>query len=237
MLTNPVGFIVSTFFLLPGIAIAIPVHELGHAAVARFFGDRTPVDRGWFRVDDPAKYFTLYGLAMMIFWRVGWGQRIPVNESRLTGVGQKVVYELGGPLANLIVAVLFGLAFRRLGFIFDLGSLVQPEPLSYLAAAVYGIFFANLSVMAFNLLPVPGFDTWRILEVLFRRRNPKFFYSVSSQLLQIQQMLLLGLFLTQLIPSVGGSLLGLAMSPFYSPVATLILGGCVGYQGLSPCLR
>ena len=237
MLSNPTAFIVSTFFLLPGIAIAIPVHELGHAVAARLMGDRTPANRGYFGPGDPARYFTLYGALMMVFWRTGWGNRIPVNEQRFNDTGRRVLYELGGPVANLLVALLFGLVFRSLGFIFDFVSFLQPAPLSYLAYIVYGIFFANLSVMAFNLLPIPGFDGWRIIEALFRRRNPRFFYSVSSQQLQIQQMLILGLFVVQFIPAVGGNLLGLVMSPFYSPVATLILGGCVGYLGLSPCLR
>jgi Zn-dependent protease len=237
MLSNPVLWFVSTLFLVPGIAIAILAHELGHAFVARWLGDRTPVNRGYFRLDDLGKFFSGYGLLMFVFWRVGWGQRVPINEARLAGVRDRVLYALGGPAANLVVGALFGFAFRPLGPIFDFGSTLQPSLLSYPAYIFYAIFFANLSVMAFNLLPIPGFDGWLIIEALFRRRNPRFFYDVDSRRLQIQQFLLIGLFLTQLIPSVGGSLLGLAMTPFYQPAATVILGGCSGYVGLVPCLR
>jgi Zn-dependent protease len=237
MLSNPVLWFVSTLFLLPGIAIAIPVHELGHAFVARWLGDRTPVNRGYFKLDEPRKYFSLYGLLMFVFWRVGWGERIPINEARLAATGQKILYAIGGPAANLVVAAIFGFAFRPLGFIFDYGSTVQPALLSYPAYILYAAYFANLAVMAFNLLPIPGLDGWIIIEALFRRRNPRFFYNVDSRRQQIQQYLLIGLFLTQLIPAVGGSLLGLALAPFYIPAATVILGGCSGYVGLVPCLR
>jgi Zn-dependent protease len=237
MLSNPVAWFVSTLFLLPGIAIAIPAHELGHALVARWLGDRTPVNRGYFRLDDASKYFTVYGLLMFLFWRVGWGQRIPINEARLTGTAQKVLYALGGPAANLVLAAIFGFAFRLLGANFVADTTVQLSLLSYPAYILYGIYFANLAMMAFNLLPIPGFDGWLIIEALFRRRNPRFFFDVDGRRLQIQQYLLIGLFLTQLIPSVGGSLLGLAMTPFYLPAATVILGGCSGYVGLFPCLR
>jgi Zn-dependent protease len=235
VISNPFGFLASSFYLLPGIAIAIPVHELGHALVALWLGDRTPANRGYFRPDDPAKFFTTYGLLMMIFWRVGWGNRAPVNEYRIEGLGRKLAFHLAGPAANLLVAAVAGVAFRQLGFIFNPGTLPQPAPLSYVAYIVYAIYFANLSVMAFNLLPVPGFDGWRILEELFRRRNPRFFFDMSGRQLQVQQYLLIGLFLAQLIPAVGGSLLGVAMIPFYWPAATLILGICTGYFGLIPC--
>ncbi|MDQ6918638.1 MAG: site-2 protease family protein [Candidatus Dormibacteraeota bacterium] len=236
MLANPVAWFVSSLFLLPGVAIAVPTHELGHALVAHWLGDRSPANRGYFRPDDVGKYFTVYGLLMFLFWRVGWGQRIPVNEARLRGTGQQVNYSLGGPAANLIGAVLFGFAFRFLhtGFLFD--TTVQPLPLSYLAYILYGIYFANLAMLAFNLLPVPGFDGWIIVEALFRRRNPRFFMDVDFRRLQIQQYLLIGLFLSQLIPAVGGSLLPLAMTPFYEPPALVILGQCSGYVGLVPCL-
>jgi len=237
VLANPLVFVASTFFLLPGIAIAIPLHELGHGLVAYWLGDKSPRYRGFFSPSSPEKFFTLYGLLMMVFWRVGWGARIPVNEQRLVGLPKKLAYHLAGPAANLLGAAVTGFAFRPLGFIFNPFALPQPSALAYVAYVVYGIYFANLSVMAFNLLPVPGFDGWRIIEELFRRRNPRFFFDVAGRQQQIQFYLLIGLFLTQLIPAVGGSLLGLALTPFYEPAATVILGGCSGYYGLVPCLR
>ena len=114
--------------------------------------------------------------------------------------------------------------------------MAQPAPISYLSYLVYGIFFANLSVMAFNLLPVPGFDGWRIIEEIFRRRNPRFFMDVSSRTPQIQQILIIGLFISQFVPGLGAGLLGLVLLPFYQPASNLILGTCIGYVGLVPCL-
>jgi len=164
----------------------------------------------------------------------------PSNRARIgLGSALQIPFLLTGIwlLAMLVLAAIFGIAFRQFGFIFLADTTVQPSPLSYPAYILYGIYFANLAMMAFNLLPIPGFDGWLIIEALFRRRNPRFFFDVDGRRLQIQQYLLIGLFLTQLIPAVGGSLLGLAMTPFYLPAATVILGLCTGYVGLVPCLR
>ncbi|HEY8761643.1 MAG TPA: site-2 protease family protein [Candidatus Dormibacteraeota bacterium] len=235
MISNPYQWLAATLFLLPGIAIAIPAHELGHALAAYWMGDRTVRNRGYLSPSEPRKFFTLYGLLMMLFWRVGWGERIPVNEYRQESLRQKLIYDFGGPAANLVLAIVFGLATRPL-VLYVMPQTVVLPPLGYLATILYAAYFANLSIMAFNLLPIPGFDGWRILEALFRRSRPRFFMDVSTRQQQIQYFLLIGLFIAQFVPGLGGGILGLLLTPFYAPAATLILGGCSGYPYLVPCL-
>jgi Zn-dependent protease len=232
VLSNPYPWLASALLLIPGALVAIAAHELGHGLVAYWLGDRTPRNRGYLSLYSPRKFYSAYGLLMMLFWRVGWGERIPVNEYRQESVWQKVAYALGGPAANLLLAVIFGLATRPLIFYVNYTTVVMP-PLGYLATILYAAYFANLSVMAFNLLPVPGFDGWRIIETLFRRSYPRLFMDVSGRQLQIQQVLLLLLFVGQFF---AGNLLNVVLVPFYAPFATVILGGCSGYIGLVPCL-
>jgi Zn-dependent protease len=233
VLSNPYQWLAATLFLIPGVLIAIPAHELGHALAAYWMGDRTPRNRGYLSVVEPRKFFSGYGLLMMLFWRVGWGERIPVNEYRLQGLREKLAYDLAGPAANLLLAIVFGLAARPL-IAFVNPTTVVLEPLGFLANILYGAYFANLSIMAFNLLPIPGFDGWKVIEDLFRRRNPRFFVDVAMRQQQIQQILIVGLFIAQFF---AGNLLNVALVPFYAPVATLILGACTGYPTNSlPCL-
>jgi Zn-dependent protease len=233
VLSNPYQWLAATLFLIPGVLIAIPAHELGHGLAAYWMGDRTPRNRGYLSLAEPRKFFSLYGLLMMLFWRVGWGERIPVNEYRQESLGQKLIYDLAGPAANLLLAIVFGLATRPLVAYVSPTTVVLP-PLGFLANILYGAYFANLSIMAFNLLPIPGFDGWRILEALFRRRWPRFFVDVSMRQQQIQQILIVGLFIAQFF---AGNLLNVALVPFYAPAATLILGVCTGYPtNALPCL-
>src|SRR5262249_42073898 len=76
-------------------------------------GDPSPRNRGYFR-PEPRLFFNVYGVVAAFLANVTWGNRVPVNEYRLDGMGRKIVYALGGPVANLLVAALFGLLVRVL---------------------------------------------------------------------------------------------------------------------------
>ena len=140
---------------------------------------------------------------------------------------QRLVHELGGPAANLVVAIVLGVLWRSL------------TAAGLIGAALYAIIFLNLSIFAFQLLPIPGLDGWEVLETLFRSRNPRFFYNVYSRRRDIWIGLIVIFFLFQLFQ--GANLLGLVMSPFYTPASLISLGQCNGYAipglaGLRPCL-
>ena len=106
--------------------------------------------------------------------------------------------------------------------------------------AIYVIVFLNLSIFAFQLLPIPGLDGWAIIEAIFRRRNPRFFFDVNTRRQQIWMGCIVVGFLFQLFQ--GANLLQVVMTPFYMPASLISLGVCEGYRipnfvGLTPCLR
>src|SRR5438045_140011 len=149
---------------------------MGHAAAAYFLGDRSVRYFGYFS-PDPRRFLDPMGGLAVFIALVGWGRRVPVQSNRISTTGQKVLFELGGPAANLLVALILGFLFRALlraglPFSFDLGP-------GLLLEALYAIVFLNLSIFAFQLLPIPGLDGWNIIEAIFRGRNPRFFYDVS----------------------------------------------------------
>lgn len=233
MIGNAQVFIVSTLFLIPAIVIAIPAHELGHVFAAQLVGDTTPRRQGYLR--SWRNWFEPYGIAAALFLRVGWGAAAPVNEYRLRSGAGKLVWSVGGPLANLVVAVPFGIAARVLlaqGGLFDPSTFVQ-APIADVTYLVYAVFFLNLAFFAFQLLPIPGLDGWRILEALFMRRNPKFFFDASMRRREIWGIAFIALFISYFINL---NLLGWAMSPFFHPTSTLIIGQCAPYPNLVPCL-
>lgn len=232
---NFLDFILGAILLVPALLIAIPVHEMGHAAAAYLLGDRSVRYFGYFS-PDPRRYLEPLGVIAVFVALVGWGRRVPVQSNRITTPMQKVLFELGGPAANLAVAIAFGIVLRLLGA----AGIVPVIELSVnlLAAAVYVIVFLNLSLFAFQLLPVPGLDGWNIIEAIFRKRNPRFFYDVDSRRREIWIGCVVVLFLFQLFQ--GASLLSIVMTPFYEPASLISMGTCGGYAipgfvGLVPC--
>ena len=130
------------------------------------------------------------------------------------------------------------------------GRLGRPRPLvervAYVVgaglflAAVFVIVFLNLSLFAFNLLPIPGLDGWNIIEAIFKSRNARFFFNVSVRRREIWAGCAIALVVFQFL--LGINLLSVVMTPFYEPASLISLGECDGYRipglvGLFPCLR
>ena len=234
MLGDPYTFLIGSIFLIPALFVAIPAHELGHAAAAVLLGDPSPRSRGYFR--RPRLLFSPYGIVAAFLANVTWGNRVPVNEYRLDGVGRKLGYALGGPAANLLVAIVIGFLIRLLiglGGHIDLTTFRQP-PLDLLTTEAYAVFFLNLATFAFQLLPVPGLDGWRVVEALFRSRNPRFFFNVAANLQTIYVILFLVVFVAPVL--LHFSVLNLAVAIFFQPASSAILGTCAQYVVLQPCL-
>lgn len=235
-LSNFVAFILAALLLVPAILVAIPVHELGHAFAAYFVGDRSVRYFGYL-TPNPRRFLDPLGVIAVFVALVGWGRRVPVQPNRISTPAQHVIHELGGPVANLVVAIVLGLLWQVLGRM-GMASALQLSP-ALLGAAIYVIVFLNLSMFAFQLLPIPGLDGWAVIEAIFRSRNARFFYNVSSRRQQIWIGCIVVIFLFQLFQ--GGSLLSIVMTPFYLPASLISLGGCNGYAipgfvGLHPCL-
>lgn len=230
------AFVLGCLLLVPAILIAIPVHEMGHAAAAYFLGDRSVRYFGYFTFD-PRRFLEPLGVLSCFLALVGWGRRVPIQTNRISTTRQKVLYELSGPAANLVVAVVLGFAFRALlrfglPWSFGFGAGVIGE-------VMYVIIFLNLSIFAFQLLPIPGLDGWNIIEALFYNRNARFFFDVHTRRREIWAALFLVFILVSLINHV--NLLNYVMSPLFQPASLISMNQCIGYgiPGLSalfPCL-
>ncbi len=229
------NFLVSAVMLVPALLIAIPLHEMGHAAAAYFLGDRSVRYFGYFTWN-PRRFLDPLGVIAVFIALVGWGRKVPVQPNRISTMGQKVLYELGGPAANLVAGLVLGVILRVL---FATGA--EPSigsPMGVLTYLLYAVWFLNLSIFAFQLLPIPGLDGWEIVEALFRGRNPRFFYNVAARRREIWIGAIVVIFIGSVfrVP-----VLSLVMSPLYTPASLISVGTCDGYgvpgfNALAPCL-
>src|SRR6202162_3362841 len=177
-MNNFVAFLLAALLLVPALLIAIPVHEMGHALGAYFLGDRSVRYFGYL-TPNPRRFLDPLGVIAVFVALVGWGRRVPVQPNRISTTSQHVIHELGGPAANLVVAIVLGLLWRLLSRMGMASSLERSAAL--IGTAIYVIVFLNLSIFAFQLLPIPGLDGWAVIEAVFRNRNARFFYQVNSR--------------------------------------------------------
>ena len=116
--------------------------------------------------------------------------------------------------------------------VLTLATQLEP-PIVYVTNIVYAIFFLNLSTFAFQLLPIPGLDGWRVVEAIFRDRNPRFFFNVASRTQMIWWIAVLIVFFGPYL--VHFDILGAVVGIFFQPASSAILGQCAGYTTLNPC--
>jgi Zn-dependent protease len=233
-LTQFTDFLIAALMLVPALLIAIPVHEMGHAAAAYFQGDRSVRYFGYFTLN-PRRFLDPIGIIAVFMLLVGWGRKVPVQPNRISTVRQRLVFALGGPAANLVVAIALGLVLR---FFNAIGIHPALTPIGLLATLVFAIVFLNLSVFAFNLLPIPGLDGWDVIETIFRSRNPRFFFNVSVRRREVWAGVAIVIFVGYFI---GIPVLSIVMEPFFKPASLISVGQCIGYgvprfNYLNPCL-
>src|SRR5258708_28136014 len=138
--------------LVPALLIAIPLHEMGHAAAAYLLGDRSVRYFGYFTWN-PRRFIDPLGVIAVFIALVGWGKKVPVQPNRINTMGQKVLFELGGPAANLLAALVFGVMLR---FLLAAGVRVPSigSPLEVSAYPGFAVRVLNLSVFAFHPAPL-----------------------------------------------------------------------------------
>ncbi len=150
--------------------VALTLHEFAHAWVATRLGDPTSHNEGRLTVN-PVAHLDPIGTFMILFGPFGWAKPVPVNPAYFQNprVGMRLT-ALAGPAMNFLLALIAYGAFRlltgetgwslwgMLSFQGE-GAPLTVFTLRFLAISVS----ANISLMAFNLLPIAPLDGSKVL--------------------------------------------------------------------------
>ena len=152
-------------YIIISIIIAFTVHEFAHAYVAYKFGDPTAQKQGRLTFN-PIAHIDPIGAIFILIAGFGWARPVPVNRHyfkrpKLAGV----LVSFAGPFSNLL------LAFLGFAGIVGLLRLGIPEGTAFDFYPFLSMFVSiNLMLFAFNLLPLPPLDGYRIIEDLVTSR-------------------------------------------------------------------
>ncbi len=148
-------------FVAAGWVASVAIHELGHALAAKSGGDYTIAEKGYLELD-PAHYMEPIGsivfpLLMLAVGGIGLpGGAIFVRTDLLRGAKWRIIVALAGPLASLCLLILLGLPFA-LGL-----DRIGGDQLFWGALAM--LAYLQATAIVFNLLPIPGFDGYGVIE-------------------------------------------------------------------------
>ena len=146
-------------FILSGcfvVFVCSPIHELAHGWVAYKLGDNTAKREGRLTFN-PIAHIDLIGMIMILVLGFGYAKPVPVNMNNFKNPKSGMALTaLAGPCSNLV------LAFISIFIYYAIGGA------SYGVLYYFSLFFMysaiiNVSLAAFNLLPIPPLDGSKIL--------------------------------------------------------------------------
>lgn len=151
---DPVFF----FLWVAAILITLSAHEFSHALVAHALGDQTAKRLGRLTLN-PLSHIDPFGLMTLVTVGFGWGKPVPFNPYNLKNQSWgPVAIAFAGPGMNLFLATVMALILRIvLPSLGDGNLLVQ-----FLLLSIY----LNLSLLLFNLIPIPPLDGSKLLLAL-----------------------------------------------------------------------
>ncbi len=158
------------FFMMLSYAVVLflclPVHELAHGLAAHWCGDDTAKWYGRLTLN-PLKHLDVWGSVMILVAGIGYAKPVPVNSHNFRNYKRDMILvALAGPLSNFLMAVLAVGIFRVSSlFVTNIDTLFW---LWYVLICI--VASINVSLMVFNLLPIPPLDGSRLWSSLLPRR-------------------------------------------------------------------
>lgn len=200
-------------------AVAISVHEAAHAWVADRLGDPTARLNGRMTLN-PIAHADLYGTVLIPLFLIfigspfvfGWAKPVPIDPFNLDDPKKdSATISLAGPLANILLAIIFSLILRLLTTPFS--------PVIYFTQFIYILIKFNIVIAVFNLIPIHPLDGGKILVGLL---SDKLGRKTDLFLNQYGTILLLML----IFPLIRGvSLISLIISPIINLLISLLVPG------------
>lgn len=209
--------ILATIIAYIPVQLSLSVHEWAHARVAFALGDDTAARQGRLTLN-PIVHMDLLGTIVPLMGiPFGWAKPVPVNPSRFrrnvpmrTGM---MLTAAAGPLSNVGLAIL---CFAAVAILVRVAPMTLAGTRGLLPLLAHAVI-VNLSLAAFNLLPIFPLDGSRIVDgfIPHRWREPwERIANFSPMLIMVVIFILprTGLDVFEWVHWVGGWMLRIALS-------------------------
>ncbi len=176
-LTLIIAQIVSILFV---IIFILPLHEYAHALIAYKLGDPTPKYDKRLTLNPLASVDPFGSLALLLFG-YGWAKPVQVNARNFKNPKRDMaIVAAAGPISNLLAAFVGQLILN-----ICLVTVTSVNVLNILYIFFSTYITINVSLAAFNLIPIPPLDGSRIVAAFLSDRAMYQYYSYQRYFVMI----------------------------------------------------
>ena len=161
------AFFVFVGAVVSALLLGFTFHEFSHAFAATRLGDPTPRYRGRLSLN-PLAHLDPAGTALLFLAGFGWGKPVPVNPNLMRGDPKTnlAITAAAGPLSNLMIAGLAGLAIK-MDIVpwrspFNLQTLAHWGFDDYVGLYLSSIVIFGVILAVFNLIPLFPLDGFSV---------------------------------------------------------------------------
>ena len=145
-------------FVLAGWIFSLCLHEYSHARLAYEGGDTSVVEKGYLSFN-PLRYLDpVFSIVMPVIFLLIGGIGLPggavwIDRRRIRDPRWMSVVSAGGPLSNLLLAIVLALPFR-----------LMPDAQGGLWPALAFLVLLQIMALVLNLIPIPPLDGYGIVR-------------------------------------------------------------------------
>lgn len=204
------NYLLGLLISIPGLILALSLHEFAHGYAAYLMGDNTAKYNGRLSLN-PLDHLDLMGTLCLFIFKFGWAKPVPINpynfRKRRLGI---VTVSLAGPFMNFLTALVLSII---------LSAFVRYMPYSKLSEFLYLVLLyaiqLNIGLMCFNLIPIPPLDGSKVLLEFLPYRHRETFYRLE----QYSSFILMALLFTNVLNPVL-----MTMRTFVTDIINTIVG-------------
>lgn len=160
--------VVLSFFSFAAIIfLCFPVRAYARAKVASYLGDDTAESAGMLTLN-PLAHIDLMGALCMAICNIGWSKYVPISPHRCRKVSARtaaIIIAATGPVSLLLLGLIMVIITKIIALV-----ATPTAVLGYIAIGLYNAAEISVYLAVLNLLPIPSFDGYVLIQGLLPRK-------------------------------------------------------------------